>query len=141
MFTLYGLRFRYRDFESRYNSKLIEAMYEARTPGGASATLKSIPGLVDNLGRLIGMNGIHADWDQIQTAIYHMQAEILEDLGQPTQVTPYAANTTGQAALSLWHRLEGRDKYHLSILVLLIIWLDVTVKCHLVPTKSSSLKL
>ena len=112
MFTLYGLRFRYRDFESRYNSKLIEAMYEARTPGGASATLKSIPGLVDNLGRLIGMNGIHADWDQIQTAIYHMQAEILEDLGQPTQVTPYAANTTGQAALSLWHRLEGRDKYH-----------------------------
>ena len=41
-----------------------------------------------------------------------MQAEILEDLGQPTQVTPYAANTTGQAALSLWNQLEGRDKYH-----------------------------
>ena len=112
MSSLYGLRFRYRDFESRYNSELVETMYSARTPGGASATLKSIPGLVENLGRLIGVNGNHADWDQIQIAIYQMQAEILEDLGQPTQVTPYAANTTGQAALSLWHQLEGRDKYH-----------------------------
>ena len=112
MSSLYGLRFQYRDFESRYNSELVEAMYYARTPGGASATLKSIPGLVENLGRLLGVNGHHADWDQIQIAIYKMQAEILEDLGQPTQVTPYAANTTGQAALSLWHQLEGREKYH-----------------------------
>ena len=112
MSSLYGLRFQYRDFESRYNSKLVEAMYYARTPGGASATLKSIPGLVENLGRLLGVDGHHADWDQIQIAIYKMQAEILEDLGQPTQVTPYAANTTGQAALSLWNQLEGRDKYH-----------------------------
>lgn len=112
MSSLYGLRFQYRDFESRYNSELVEAMYYARTPGGASATLKSIPGLVENLGRLLGVNGHHADWDQIQIAIYQMQAEILEDLGQPTQVTPYAANTTGQAALSLWHQLEGREKYH-----------------------------
>ena len=112
MSSLYGLRFQYRDFESRYNSELVEAMYYARTPGGASATLKSIPGLVENLGRLLGVNGQHADWDQIQIAIYQMQAEILEDLGQPTQVTPYAANTTGQAALSLWHQLEGREKYH-----------------------------
>ena len=112
MSSLYGLRFRYRDFESRYNSELVETMYSARTPGGASATLKSIPGLVENLGRLLGVNGHHADWDQIQIAIYQMQAEILEDLGQPTQVTPYAANTTGQAALSLWHQLEGREKYH-----------------------------
>ena len=40
-----------------------------------------------------------------------MQAEILEDLGQPTQVTPYAANTTGQVH---YHsdQLEGREKYH-----------------------------
>ena len=112
MSSLYGLRFQYRDFESRYNSELVEAMYYARTPGGASATLKSIPGLVENLGRLLAVNGHHADWDQIQIAIYQMQAEILEDLGQPTQVTPYAANTTGQAALSLWHQLEGREKYH-----------------------------
>ena len=112
MSSLYRLRFQYRDFESRYNSELVEAMYYARTPGGASATLKSIPGLVENLGRLLGVDGHHADWDQIQIAIYKMQAEILEDLGQPTQVTPYAANTTGQAALSLWNQLEGRDKYH-----------------------------
>ena len=112
MFSLYGLRFRYREFESSYNAELVDAMYAARTPGGASATLKSIPGLVDNLGRLLGTAGKHADWDQIQIAIYRMQATILRDLGQPTQVTPYAANTTGQAALSLWHQLEGRDKYH-----------------------------
>jgi len=112
MFSLYGLRFRYREFESSYNPELVDAMYAARTPGGASATLKSIPGLVENLGRLLGTAGDHADWDQIQIAIYRMQATILRDLGQPTQVTPYAANTTGQAALSLWHQLEGRDKYH-----------------------------
>jgi len=112
MFSLYGLRFRYREFESSYNTGLVDAMYAARTPGGASATLKSIPGLVDNLGRLLGIAGDHADWDRIQIAIYRMQATILRDLGQPTQVTPYAANTTGQAALSLWHQMEGRDKYH-----------------------------
>ena len=112
MFSLYGLRFRYREFEASYNAELVDAMYDARTPGGASATLKSIPGLVDNLGRLLGTADNHVDWDQIQIEIYRMQATILRDLGQPTQVTPYAANTTGQAALSLWHRLEGRDKYH-----------------------------
>ena len=112
MFSLYGLRFRYREFESRYNADLVKSMYAARTPGGASATLKSIPGLVDTLGRLLGKGGSHADWDHIQIAIYQMQNQILDDLGQPTQVTPYAANTTGQAALSLWHQLEGRDKYH-----------------------------
>lgn len=112
MYSLYGLRFRYRDFESSYNQDLVKAMYVARTPGGASATLKSIPGLVDTLGRLLGSPDTHAGWDIIQTEIYNMQAQILEDLGQPIQVTPYAANTTGQAALSLWHHLEGRDKYH-----------------------------
>ena len=112
MFSLYGLRFRYREFESSYETGLVRAMYQARTPGGASATLKSIPGLVDTLGRLLGTPDHHADWTEIQTAIYDMQAKILPDLGQPTQVTPYAANTTGQAALSLWHHLEGRDPYH-----------------------------
>ena len=112
MFSLYGLRFRYREFESSYNPDLVEAMYAARTPGGASATLKSIPGLIDTLGRLLGTDNQHAGWDHIQTEIYRMQSEILADLGQPTQVTPYAANTTGQAALSLWNTLEGRDKYH-----------------------------
>ena len=112
MFSLYGMRFRYREYESSYHPTLVDAMYVARTPGGASATLKSVPGLVETLGRLLGSPEKHAEWDQIQTEIYKMQAEILEDLGQPTQVTPYAANTTGQAALSLWHHLEGRDKYH-----------------------------
>ena len=112
MNSLYGMRFRYREFETSYNTDLVNAMYDARTPGGASATLKSIPGLVDTLGRLLGSPEEHADWDRIQTEVYKMQAKILEDLGQPIQVTPYAANTTGQAALSLWHELEGRDRYH-----------------------------
>jgi len=112
MYSLFGLRYRYREFESSYNPELVHAMYDARTPGGASATLKSIPGLVDNLGRLLGSPESPADWDTIQIEIYKMQAQILDDLGQPTQVTPYAANTTGQAALSLWYKLEGRDKYH-----------------------------
>ena len=112
MRPLFALRFRYREFESSYNSNLLDAMYYARTPGGASSTLKSIPGLVDNLERLLAENNQPATWDDIQIAIYKMQAEILKDIGQPTQVTPYAANTTGQAALSLWHELEGRYRYH-----------------------------
>ena len=111
MFKLFGLRFRYREYESSYNPTLVDAMYDARTPGGASATLKSIPGLVDILGRALGSNEKPADWDTIQIEIYKMQKEILEDLGQPTQVTPYALNTTGQAALSLRNVLEGKDKY------------------------------
>ena len=112
MQSLFALRFRYRAFESSYNRDLVDAMYGARAPGGASATLKSIPGLVENLGRLLGSDDTPADWDTIQIEIYKMQNAILDDLGQPTQVTPYAANTTGQAAISLWHKLEGRDKYH-----------------------------
>jgi pyruvate/oxaloacetate carboxyltransferase len=112
MKSLLALRFQYRDYESSYSSKLIDSMHDARAAGGASATLKSVPGLVENLGRLLGKNNELADWDSIQIAIYSMQSKILDDLGQPTQVTPYAANTTGQAAISLWHELEGRDIYH-----------------------------
>lgn len=104
MSKLFAMRFLFRDFESTYNPRLLEAMRKARTPGGASATLKSIPGLVENLGRLLGTD----DWDEIQIAIYEMQAEILDDLGQPTQVTPYAANTTGQAAISLANILQAK---------------------------------
>ncbi len=147
MYSLFGLRFRYREFESSYSSQLVEAMYAARTPGGASATLKSIPGLVENLGRLLGQNGKPANWDAIQIEIYKMQAEILEDLGQPTQVTPYAANTTGQAAISLFHRLEGRHKYHslypgiANYLVGLHGHVPDTVKSELVNKALDQLKL
>lgn len=103
MSKLFAMRFLFRDFEATYNPRLLAAMRKARTPGGASATLKSIPGLVDNLGRMLGTD----DWDEIQIAIYEMQAKILPDLGEPTQVTPYAANTTGQAAISLYSELEA----------------------------------
>lgn len=112
MRSLFSLRFRYRDYESSYSSELVGAMHDARAAGGASATLKSIPGLVENLGRLLGRNHEMADWNTIQIAIYKMQSKILKNLGEPTQVTPYAANTTGQAAISLWHQLEGRDLYY-----------------------------
>jgi len=105
MSKLFAMRFLFRDFEATYNPRLLEAMRKARTPGGASATLKSVPGLVENLGRLLGTN----DWDEIQIAIYEMQADILDDLGQPTQVTPYAANTTGQAAISLANVLQAKQ--------------------------------
>ncbi|HPF77925.1 MAG TPA: hypothetical protein PLF01_01415 [Alphaproteobacteria bacterium] len=107
MERLYEMRFRYGDSESTYNHELLEAMRPARVPGGASATLRGIPGLEANLARLLGTN----DWDKIQIEIYKMQEKILDDLGQPTQVTPYAANTTGQAALSLVSELQGKDRY------------------------------
>ncbi len=105
MKLLYEMRYIYRDSEASYNPALLEAMRKARTPGGASATLRGISGLEANLGRLLGTS----DWDKIQIAIYEMQAEILPDLGQPTQVTPYAANTTGQAALSLANVLQAKQ--------------------------------
>ena len=111
MFSLYGLRFRYREFESSYNPTLVEAMYVARTPGGASATLKSIPGLVDTLGRLLGSPRRHASWDHIQTKFTRCRPRFSK-IWASRHRSPYAANTTGQAALSLWHHLEGRDRYH-----------------------------
>lgn len=105
--TLFEMRFRYRQFETPYSHDVLLAMRDARAAGGASATLRSIPGLEDNLGRLLGTN----DWNKIQIAIYKMQARIDADLGSPTQVTPYAANTTGQAAISLYQELMGHDVY------------------------------
>ena len=107
MDAAFKLRFLYRQYESKYNKELLDAMRPARVAGGASATLKSISALEANLSRLLETD----DWDEIQIAIYKMQAEILEDLGDPTQVTPYAANTTGQAAISLANELEGKDRF------------------------------
>ena len=109
--SLLRLRFRYREYETAYDKELLDTMYEARVPGGASSTLKSIPGLVDNLARILELENDPDKWEKIQSHIYKQQREILKDLGEPTQVTPYAANTTGQAAISLWNVLEGRDPY------------------------------
>lgn len=112
MDRLYGMRFQYRDFEADYDHDLLEAMLPARAAGGASSTLKSIPGLVDNLGRALEQRLRRpATWNDIQIAIYKKQAEIDADIGSPTQVTPYAANTTGQAAISLYNELLGKDRF------------------------------
>jgi pyruvate carboxylase len=75
--TLLALRQNYREFETRYNPALLAAMREARAAGGASATLKSIPGLEQNLAAVLGTN----DWERIQIAVYKMQAKILSRLG------------------------------------------------------------
>ena len=109
--SLLRLRFRYREYETAYDKELLDTMYEARVPGGASSTLKSIPGLVDNLARILELENDPDKWEKIQSQIYKQQKQILKDLGEPIQVTPYAANTTGQAAISLWNILEGRDAY------------------------------
>lgn len=107
MDSLAMFRFRYRGAESPYDHDLLESMRAARAPGGASSTLRAIPGLEANLSRLLGTT----DWNEVQVAIYKMQAEILPDLGDPTQVTPYALMTTNQAAMSLFNVLSGEDKY------------------------------
>lgn len=100
----YELRFTYRDTETSTNPKVQDAMLKARVPGGASTTLKSTPGLVENLSLYLGTS----NWDEIQIAIYEMQAEILDDIGNPTQVTPYAKNTTDFAVRCLMN--EGIAK-------------------------------
>ena len=109
--SLLRLRFQYREYETAYDKELLDIMYEARVPGGASSTLKSIPGLVDNLARILELENDPNKWEKIQSQIYKQQRKILKDLGEPIQVTPYAANTTGQSAISLWNVLEGRDPY------------------------------
>jgi pyruvate/oxaloacetate carboxyltransferase len=108
--SLLEFRFLYRDNEAKYNKALLDAMHKARAPGGASSTLRKIPGLEANLGRMLGTN----DWDEIQIAIYEMQAEILEDMGDPTQVTPYALMTTNQAWKCLANELSAREKLRVS---------------------------
>lgn len=105
MDSLLDLRMRYRDSETKYNPRLLEAMRAAKAPGGASATLRAIPGLESNLASVLGTT----DWDEIQIAVYEMQAEILPRLGSPTQVTPYALRTTVEAAFAVLRKAQGKD--------------------------------
>lgn len=103
--SLQELRLRYGYAETKYNPRLLIAMYNARVPGGASATLRAIPGLEKNLAAALGTD----DWDRIQIAIYEMQAKILKRLGDPTQVTPYALLTTTEAAFAVLREKQGKD--------------------------------
>ncbi|MCC6598961.1 MAG: hypothetical protein IT559_09250 [Alphaproteobacteria bacterium] len=103
--SLLELRARYRDSETKYNPRLLSAMRAARAPGGASSTLRAIPGLEANLSAALGTT----DWDEIQIAVYEMQAEILPRLGNPTQVTPYAMLTTTEAAFAVLRKAQGKD--------------------------------
>jgi pyruvate/oxaloacetate carboxyltransferase len=103
--SLLALRFKYRDAEICPSARLLKAMYKARVPGGASATLRSIPGLEKNLQNALGTT----DWEEIQLAIYEMQARILPRLGNPTQVTPYALMTTKEAAFAVLRQKMGLD--------------------------------
>ncbi len=107
MDTLYVLRFLYRESESEYDKDLLRAMYAARAAGGATSALKAVHGLEDTLSRLLGTN----DWTEIQKAIYAMQAQILPELGDPTQITPYAANTNIMAAVALMNELNGKGRF------------------------------
>lgn len=105
MDSLLDLRMRYRDSETKYNPRLLEAMRKAKAPGGASAAVRGIPGLEANLSAVLGTK----DWDEIQIVVYEMQAEILPRLGSPTQVTPYALMTTREAAFAVLRKAQGKD--------------------------------
>lgn len=114
--SLRHLRFQYRGSEASYNHKLVESMRAVRAPGGASSTLKTIPGLIENLTiQLEQKTGKTPNWNDIQIAIYETQAEIDEALGLATQVTPYAFNTTLQAAISTIQKLMGNDVWAVMI--------------------------
>lgn len=102
---LYALRYKYRDAEICPSPRLLEAMYKARVPGGASATLRNIPNLESSLQKALGTT----DWEEIQIAIYKMQERILPRLGNPTQVTPYALMTTKEAAFAILREKVGSD--------------------------------
>lgn len=106
MVSLYVLRFMYRESESEYDKDLLRAMSAARAAGGATSALKSVQGLTDTLSRTLGTD----DWTEIQKAIYGMQAQILPELGDPTQITPYAANTNIMAAIALNNERNGKGR-------------------------------
>jgi pyruvate/oxaloacetate carboxyltransferase len=114
MQSLQELRLRYGYAETKYNPRLLQAMYKARAAGGASATLRAIPDLEKCLRSALKLrkkeDDIHdEDWDEIQIAIYEMQAKILPRLGDPTQVTPYAFVTTLEAAWAVTRKAQGKD--------------------------------
>lgn len=100
-------RFVYGGIETKYIKKLLEALEACGGAGGAAAFLRQIPGLEQNLGRLLGTT----DWNEIEYAVYVMQKDVRHVLGDPNQITPYMANTTGQASISLKQKLEGKDPY------------------------------
>lgn len=105
MDSLLDLRMRYRDAETKYNPRLLKAMRSAKAAGGASATLRGIPGLEANLSAALGTK----DWNEIQVKVYEMQAKILPRLGNPTQVTPYALMTTVEAVSAIMRQAQGKD--------------------------------
>lgn len=98
------LRSLYGREELRYNPKLLAAMFDAHVPGGAASVIRNVPQLEANVGGVLGTK----DWDEIQRAIYRMQAKILGDLGNPVQVTPYAKNTTIEAAFAILREARGK---------------------------------
>jgi pyruvate/oxaloacetate carboxyltransferase len=110
------LRFHYRDTEVRYTKALHAAMEGAQVPGGASATLRGIPEFEASMTSALTQKlNRKPSWEEIQIAVYEMQAIIAEDLAYPEQVTPYAKNTTMQAAYSCLFDLIGKGKDHVLI--------------------------
>jgi pyruvate carboxylase subunit B len=89
--SIAALRFRYSNVEPAFDREVLAALHEAKGPGGAASTLKGLA------GPQFESRGI--SWKQGQIQIYTKQAEILEPLGDPLQVTPHAKNTTTQATL------------------------------------------
>lgn len=108
---LYKLLHCYQDKTPIYDPELQKFMKAGRVAGGAAAAVMGIPGLVDTLQGALKKMDEPSDWLSIQKRIYKMQAEILPVLGNPTQVTPYAKDTTVQAALCVLSELIGKDRF------------------------------
>jgi len=94
---IYDLVSYYSHKTIRYVPENYEAAYNARVPGGASATLRGIPGLEDNLKAVLDTQ----DWDQVQRKVFEMACKTDAEMGYPTMVTPYANMVLVQAAYCL----------------------------------------
>lgn len=88
-----AMRYKYKSLEPAFDREVFAAMLAAKAPGGAASTLK---GMMEGQFKARGLS-----WRDAQIAIYNKQAQILDALGDPLQVTPHAKNTTSYAATRL----------------------------------------
>jgi len=104
---IYELNSHYSHITLRYTPENFEAAYNAAVPGGASGTLRGIPGLESNLKAQLKTD----DWDEIQRAVFQKVAEVAPDMGYPTMVTPYANMMLVQAAFCIIGERQNNNQW------------------------------
>ena len=94
---MYETRLAFRDKETRYSKKLWDALYDTGMAGGATSTVKGIPGMLENVMTAVGTR----DEEEALIAVCRAEEEASQKLGDPTKVTPYQKMMTETAVFDL----------------------------------------